>query len=195
MPIASQAWKSSLHFSSMKSCAMKRVEWIRRSSASSSRDFAISVTCSGLGSRLRRCTSFREQDFRAERELEEHYSLAELKKLAQDRLRPSITNPNYLVLRKRAQLLAQWMDEIPGSNLRVLDIGGRYQPYRPLIDGRVKQYVAVDVVATKLVDVVARGRSLPFPADTFDLVIATQVFEYFPRPHVVCRANPQRVEA
>jgi SAM-dependent methyltransferase len=43
------------------------------------------------------------------------------------------------------------------------------------------------VVATKLVDVVARGEELPFPANTFDLVIATQVFEYFPRPHVVAQ--------
>jgi SAM-dependent methyltransferase len=122
-----------------------------------------------------------------EHELEEHYSLAELKKLAQDRLRPSITNPNYLVLRKRAQLIAQWMDQIPGKDLRVLDIGGRYQPYRPLLDGRVKQYVAVDVVRTLLVDVVARGQQLPFASDIFDLVIATAVFEYFPEPRAAAQ--------
>ena len=67
----------------------------------------------------------------------EHYSLKELRKLAQDRLRPSITNPNYLVLRKRAQLITAWMEQIPGENLRVLDVGGRYQPYRPLIQARV----------------------------------------------------------
>ena len=112
------------------------------------------------------------------------YSLEELQKLAQDRLRPSITNPNYLVLRRRAQLISNWMSQIPGKELRVLDIGGRYQPYRPLLQERVRQYIATDVVATLLVNVVGKGESLPFRANTFDLVIATGVFEYFPRPHL-----------
>ncbi len=114
----------------------------------------------------------------------EVYSLEKLQKLAQDRLHPSITNPNYLVLRRRAQLISNWMDQIPGKDLRVLDIGGRYQPYRPLLQERVRQYVAIDVVGTELVNVIGRGESLPFRANTFDLVIATQVFEYVPRPHL-----------
>jgi SAM-dependent methyltransferase len=116
--------------------------------------------------------------------MEEHYSREELQKLAQDRLRPSLTNPNYLVLRGRARLISKWMKEIPGQDLRVLDIGGRYQPYRPLIQYRVKQYVALDVIATRLVDAVGKGEQLPFQPDTFDLVIATGVFEYFPKPHI-----------
>jgi ubiquinone/menaquinone biosynthesis C-methylase UbiE len=29
-----------------------------------------------------------------------------------------------------------------------------------------------------------KGEELPFKADTFDLVLATQVFEHFPEPHV-----------
>ena len=116
--------------------------------------------------------------------MEERYSLDELHKLAQHRLHPSITNPNYLVLRRRARLIAKWMEQIPGKDLRVLDIGGRYQPYRPLIQNRVRQYVAVDVITTRLVDLVGRGEQLPFRGDTFDLVIATAVFEYFPKPHL-----------
>jgi SAM-dependent methyltransferase len=116
--------------------------------------------------------------------VEEHYSLEELQQLAQDRLRPSITNPNYLVLRSRARLLANWMEQIPGKDLRVLDIGGRYQPYRPLIQDRVRQYVALDVIATRLVDAVGRGEQLPFRDNIFDVVIATGVFEYFPKPHI-----------
>ncbi|MBZ5653370.1 MAG: class I SAM-dependent methyltransferase [Acidobacteriia bacterium] len=114
----------------------------------------------------------------------EHYSLEELQKLAQDRLRPSITNPNYLVLRRRAQLISNWIGQVPGKDLRVLDIGGRYQPYRPLLQERLGQYIAIDVLATRLVNVVGKGELLPFRANTFDLVIATGVFEYFPRPHL-----------
>ena len=104
----------------------------------------------------------------------EHYSLEELRKLAQDRLRPSITNPNYLVLRKRAQLITTWMEQIPGKDLRVLDMGGRYQPYRPLIQARVRQYVAIDVVPTLLVDVAAEGEQLPLRPGIFDVAIATR---------------------
>jgi SAM-dependent methyltransferase len=117
----------------------------------------------------------------------EHYSAEELQKLAQERLQPSITNPNYLVLRKRAQLIAEWMRQVPGQNLRVLDVGGRYQPYRPLIQSRVRQYVVVDIVQTLLVDVVARGEQLPLSSDTFDVAIATGVFEYFPEPRVAAK--------
>ncbi len=110
------------------------------------------------------------------------HSPEELRKVAYDRLRPSITNPNYLVLRSRARLISKWVEQIPGKDLRVLDIGGRYQPYRPLVQERVRQYVALDVIRTSLVDVVARGEQLPLRSDMFDLAIATQVFEYFPEP-------------
>lgn len=111
----------------------------------------------------------------------------ELLQVAQRRLAPSLTNPNYLVLRRRAQLIRQWIERLPSSGLVVLDVGGRYQPYRPLLQSAVKQYVALDVQPTELVDVVARGQQLPFPPHTFDLVIATGVFEYFPEPLLASR--------
>jgi SAM-dependent methyltransferase len=79
------------------------------------------------------------------------------------------------------------MKQIPGQNLYVLDVGGRYQPYRPLIQARVRQYVAIDVVPTLLVDVVAKGEQIPLCPGTFDVVIATLVFEYFPEPRVAAK--------
>jgi SAM-dependent methyltransferase len=117
--------------------------------------------------------------------MEANNSREELQKIAQRRLRPSITDPNYLVLRRRTLLIAQWVEQIPGSKLLVLDIGGRYQPYRPLLKNRIDQYVAVDVLPTLLVDVIAKGEQLPIRPDTFDVVLATQVFEYFPEPRLV----------
>src|SRR5579863_3738343 len=99
-------------------------------------------------------------------------SRADLLKAANGRLYPSITNPNYLVLRRRRMILGQWMEGIPTQRLVVLDIGGRYQPYRPLIQPRVQRYVALDIVSTPLVDVVGTGDQLPFKDETFDLVIA-----------------------
>jgi SAM-dependent methyltransferase len=105
-----------------------------------------------------------------------------LQRQARARLYPSLTNPNYLALRARRKNLARWAKEIPGEQLMVLDVGGRYQPYRPLLDGRIRQYVGLDVLRTELVDVIASGEALPFAAASFDVVIATQVFEYFAAP-------------
>jgi len=111
-------------------------------------------------------------------------SLQECLNLARARLNPSLTNPNYLVLNRRQQLISNWVQNLPGQEWHVLDIGGRYQPYRPLVESRTKSYIALDVIPTPLVDVIGRGESLPFANETFDLVIATQVFEYFPNPHL-----------
>jgi len=116
--------------------------------------------------------------------MKDKQSRAELLKVANGRLHPSITNPNYLVLRRRTMIIAKWMESIPGQQLMVLDIGGRYQPYRPLLKNRIQRYFALDVLSTPLVDAVGTGEQLPFKSDTFDLVLATGVFEYFPEPRI-----------
>jgi len=105
-----------------------------------------------------------------------------LSKIARQRLHPSLTNPNYLVLRSRRLIFNSWAREISGGHLTVLDVGGRYQPYRPLFADRLQRYVAIDVEATEFVDVIADAQSLPFATASFDVVIATQVFEYIAKP-------------
>jgi SAM-dependent methyltransferase len=112
----------------------------------------------------------------------------QLRAIAHRRLYPSLTEPNYLVLRARRLIFTDWIAQLPGSKLRILDVGGRYQPYRPLLNGRIEQYTSVDLLRTELVDVVASGEALPFQAETFDLVIATQVFDCFRDP---CQAAMQ----
>ena len=107
----------------------------------------------------------------------------ELLKTAADRLYPSLTNPSFLVLRPRRKIFQRWIAELPGKKLTVLDIGGRYQPYRPLLAERVGRYLSCDILQTVAVDVVGSGEALPFAANTFDLAITTQVFEYFRQPH------------
>lgn len=71
---------------------------------------------------------------------------------------------------------------MPGESLRVLDIGGRIQPYRPLIESRLRTYIAIDPLATGLVDAVAVGEQLPFPDESFDLVFCSQVLCYADEP-------------
>jgi SAM-dependent methyltransferase len=100
-------------------------------------------------------------------------------------------NPNYLVLRSRRLILTQWVQSLK-ENLTVLDVGGRYQPYRPVLSGKINRYVVLDVEKTDLVDVVGSGEDIPFQDESFDLVIATGVFEYFYKPHEAAK-NIHRV--
>lgn len=106
---------------------------------------------------------------------------------AGERLSPSLRNSSYLVLRKRRQNFERWLSTVPGSNLRVLDVGGRIQPYRPLLAGRVQQYVAVDLARSPLVTLRANAGEMPFPESVFDLVFCTQVLEYVLEPAVPVR--------
>ncbi len=106
---------------------------------------------------------------------------------ANRRLYPSLSDPSYLVLRSRRLIFSRWIERFEGKKLRVLDIGGRYQPYRPLLDGRVDSYIAIDLIQTPLVTVVADGERLPFRPETFDLVIVTQVMEFFRDPLTAVR--------
>jgi SAM-dependent methyltransferase len=101
---------------------------------------------------------------------------------ARERLYPGITNPNWLVLRARRKLFTQWVARLGGSSLRVLDVGGRLQPYRPLLEGRTTQYYSVDLIAGPCVNAVGTAENLPFASGQFDLVLCTQMLEYVPCP-------------
>jgi SAM-dependent methyltransferase len=102
--------------------------------------------------------------------------------LGRERLNPSLCNSDYLVLKERRKKFTEWLQRVPGENLHVLDVGGRIQPFRPLLEGRMATYVAVDPRPTGLVDAVAVGEHLPFGDATFDLVICTQVLCYATDP-------------
>jgi SAM-dependent methyltransferase len=106
-----------------------------------------------------------------------------LQKIAEKRLRPPLTDPNFLVLRSRRIIFQAWIAQLPDTALSILDVGGRYQPYRPLFTRRVERYIGFDLLRTDFVDVVGTGEDLPFASASFDLVIATQVFDCFKDPH------------
>ncbi len=112
-------------------------------------------------------------------------TLEDLRKQGERRLYPSLANPNWLVLRKRRQIFRRWLEDVPAKELTVLDVGGRIQPYRPLLGDAEERYVAVDLRVTPLVNVVANAAELPFAAEQFDLVFCTQMLEYAPDPGVV----------
>jgi len=109
----------------------------------------------------------------------------EARELSQKLLYPKIRDPNFLVLRERRKLFKQFAQGLPQRGLAVLDVGGRLQPYRPLIENRVAVYIAIDPVLEGLLDAVAFGESIPFRDESFDLVICTQVLPYATEPRRV----------
>ncbi len=112
-------------------------------------------------------------------------TLEQVQKAGRERLYPSITNPNWLVLRKRREFFSAWLKEMPFQNLSVLDVGGRIQPYRGLLEKRCARYLAIDLNPTPLVDVVGQAERLPFSDEQFDLIFCTQVLEYIAEPPLV----------
>jgi SAM-dependent methyltransferase len=107
--------------------------------------------------------------------------------VARHRLYPRLTDPNYLALQSRCKIIRRWCGELNQQQVDVLDIGGRYQPYRPLLDGKVSRYIALDIIKADGVSVIADGQYLPFIPESFDIVIATGVFEFFKNPEVAAR--------
>ena len=105
-------------------------------------------------------------------------------KTGRERLRPRITNPNWLILRQRREIFWNWLQGLQLQSAQVLDVGGRIQPYRELLPSTC-HYCAVDIRPTVLVSAVARAERLPFADNSFDLVLCTQMIEYAPDPALV----------
>jgi SAM-dependent methyltransferase len=117
-------------------------------------------------------------------------TLQEVSRRGRERLFPSLTDPSWLILRKRRVIFQRWIAGLQIENLSVLDIGGRIQPYRPLLEGRLHNYVALDMRRSPLVSVVARGEQIPLASAQFDLVICTQVLEYTTEPaHLIAEIH------
>ena len=86
-------------------------------------------------------------------------------------------------VRRKVRMVVGVTEYFLGRKLRsVLDIGGRIQPYRPLLEGRLRSYFAADPQLEGLVDVVCLGETLPFRDSSFNLVVCTQVLTYVSDP-------------
>lgn len=118
-------------------------------------------------------TSFDSKHQKSRRDCEE---------LGRLRLSPSLGDPDYLIFKLRRPIIEKWCAAIGEGDLVVLDIGGRIQPYRPLLQASVKHYFAVDLMLEGLVDVVATGERLPFRNGCCDLVLCNDTLQYIPNP-------------
>lgn len=75
-------------------------------------------------------------------------------------------------------------------NKRILDIGCGIKPYQNLFAG-AKEYIGADIEggghasSSKNADVFFDGVKLPFPDNSFDVVLCTQVLEHTQEPYVL----------
>ena len=110
----------------------------------------------------------------------------DLVRAGRERLYPGISNPNWCILRRRREIFRRWFHGLCLQNARVLDVGGRIQPYRELIPF-AHTYWSIDIRQTALVNVLANAEHLPFADNSVDIVICTQMIEYVIDPSVLAR--------
>lgn len=90
---------------------------------------------------------------------------------------PRLWQYDFLMLREIADGLGRQAASLNGkTGIDVLDVGCKYKPYRSLFAGRAARYVGVDVKRYWGVEVASDAAHLPFPDDSFDLVLCTQAF-------------------
>lgn len=87
----------------------------------------------------------------------------------------------YIYQIDRALLLKQVQSAAAALAGRVLNVGsGRFERYA--LPPGVTEYVRMDIAEGANVDVVGRAEEIPFPDESFDSVISTQVFEHVEDP-------------
>jgi SAM-dependent methyltransferase len=98
------------------------------------------------------------------------------------RFNPLLGDVDYLIFKLRRPIIETWLREITGSDLVVLDIGGRIQPYRTLIEQRAKHYIAVDLLMEGLVTIIATAEQLPLKEGSTDVILCNDMLQYVPNP-------------
>jgi ubiquinone/menaquinone biosynthesis C-methylase UbiE len=76
--------------------------------------------------------------------------------------------------------------QLPNFRGEVLDVGCGQSPYRYLLDAQKTHYVGIDILDADRFDYVNTeivpfdGENIPFPDETFDAVLCTEVLEHVP---------------
>lgn len=70
------------------------------------------------------------------------------------------------------------------SNLKVLDVGCGTKPYSIYFKKNANVYIGIDMDSLLNADVVCDAEKLPFPNESFDVIISTQVLEHVNNPTI-----------
>jgi SAM-dependent methyltransferase len=105
----------------------------------------------------------------------------ELERIRRTRRHPVRTQPDYLILRYLVKHLERVLAAIDHPVDDLLDVYCGTQPYRDLVPPHTR-YVALDIDERYGVPDVVSDQFLPFPDDSFDLVLFTEGFHYVTDP-------------
>jgi SAM-dependent methyltransferase len=105
----------------------------------------------------------------------------ELERIRRTRRHPVRTQPDYLILRFLVLHLEHVLGEIRHPVDDVLDLWCGTQPYRDLVPPH-RRYVAMDIDDRYGTPDVVSDEFLPFPDDSFDLILFTEAFHYLTDP-------------
>jgi len=104
---------------------------------------------------------------------------------------PSFFHPYYFI---RTQLLKSVKQHAHNLKGRLLDFGCGSKPYKELFS--VEEYVGVDFVNeghphdNEQIDVYYDGKTIPFPDNSFDSILSSEVFEHvFNLPEILVELN------
>jgi SAM-dependent methyltransferase len=105
----------------------------------------------------------------------------ELERIRRTRRHPTRSQPDYLILRHLLKNLERVLEEIRHPVDHVLDLYCGTQPYRDLLPPHTR-YVSMDIHDRYGTPDVISSEFLPFPDDSFDLVLFTEAFHYVTDP-------------
>jgi SAM-dependent methyltransferase len=104
---------------------------------------------------------------------------------------PSFFHPYYFI---RSQLLKSIKSHVGNLQGRLLDFGCGSKPYKGIIS--VEEYIGVDFVNeghphdNEQIDVYYDGKKIPFPDNSFDSILCSEVFEHiFNLPDILVELN------
>jgi SAM-dependent methyltransferase len=102
---------------------------------------------------------------------------------ARARREPGRGRSAYLIEREITRSLAAARDRYLSPGVKILDVGCRVAPYKPLFDDVAAQYDGADIEPGPFVTYVSPAESLDGVADgAYDLVLCTQVLHLVRRP-------------
>lgn len=114
-------------------------------------------------------------------------SAKELARIRRSRRSPRITQFDYLHVRRLVADLAVALSTVSGPGDRVLDVWSGSRPYDDLLPDAA-EVVSLDVEGNPygVADVVS-NELLPFPDESFDVVMCIQAFDFVPDPAAAVR--------
>ncbi len=105
----------------------------------------------------------------------------------EERRNPVMYMPSYWIRKSLAVTISQAFDLGVTEKTVLIDIGCGQKPFYPLVAGRLKTYIGVDLARRFPVDVVSFGEHLPLCSACADVIVSFQVLEHMQDPPAVLR--------